>query len=336
MADIVKMKLSNNKELIIELLEKYGFCNFSGSEYLSFAFDNESTGSCKLNIETLHFNRWSTGDSGDIITAIMLKTGLSFKEALSELRCYLGISDEMCSMTKVDVKKQSELFCGLLCNMEELRGEKIYTAREVDRFEPIISTVFRQDGINIFTQHEFDIRYDKNTDRIVILWKDLQGNVVGCNARSNYDFSDDYKYKYISLLQFHKSNFLYGLYENQHNIRNDGIAFIFEAEKSVLQCASFNMRNAVSLGCSTIKKEQAMLLKDCNTKKIVLAFDEGIEYLHYVNTASKIKEWLENVEIYMLYDKNNEYLERGSKNSPVDLGENVFNELLKKCLTKLM
>jgi hypothetical protein len=336
MADIVKMKLSNNKELIIELLEKYGFCNFSGSEYLSFAFDDESTGSCKLNTETLHFNRWSTGDSGDIITAIMLKTGLSFKEVLSELRCYLGISDEMCSMTKIDVKKQSEIFNGLFGHIDELRGEKIYTQREIERFTPIISTTFRQEGINIFTQHEFDIRYDKNTDRIVILWKDLEGNVVGCNARSNYDFSDDYKYKYISLLQFSKGNFLFGLYENQFNIRHDGIVFVFEAEKSTMQCASFNVRNAVSLGCSAMKKEQLMLLKGCGVKKIVLAFDEGVEYLHYVNTASKIKEWLPSVDVYMLYDKKNEYLKKGSKCSPVDLGENVFNELLKKCLTKLM
>jgi len=336
MADIVKMRLRDNKELIINLLEKYGFCNFSGSEYLSFAFDNESTGSCKLNVNTLHFNRWSTGESGDIINAIMMKTGLSFREAIGELRGYLGITDDTYNMTKIDVQKQSSLFNGLFPHMDELRGERIYTDREVNQFKPIISSTFRQDGINIFVQHEFDIRYDQNSDRIVILWKDMDGNVVGCNARSNYDFNKDYKYKYISLLHFSKGNFLYGLYENQHQIKHDKIVFIFESEKSTMQCASFDVRNAVSLGCSTIKNEQIKLLKECGVENIVLALDEGIEYIHYINLGSKIKEQIPNANIHILYDKGNEYMEKGSKKSPTDCGEEMFHKIVTNCLTKIL
>lgn len=336
MAEYIKTKLAGDMEAITQLLHDYEFHNIVGGSKITFAFDDSSKGSCKLDIETLNYKRWSDGSSGDIFTLIQTKVGCSFKEALLDLRKRLGITNCSYNIAKKETISKCKLFDGMFNHINSLKGETIYNKREVDKFEKIISDTFRHDGIGIITQDDFDIRYDKETDRIVILWRNLDGEVVGCNARKNKDMPDDYKYKYLSLLPFSKGRHLFGLYENYIDIKESKTVAIFESEKSVLQADSMGMNTCVGIGCSSVRKEQIALLKDANVENIILAFDEGIEYIHYINTAANIKEVYPEVNVYAMYDKKNEYLEKGSKKSPTDSGIDIFKGLMEKCLIKIM
>lgn len=56
----------------------------------------------------------------------------------------------------------------------------------------------------------------------------------------------------------------------------------------------------------------------------------GLELSHILSQAEKLKRGLFNTkEINILYDENNDILEKGSKNSPSDLGKENFETLLK-------
>lgn len=336
MAEIVKARLMGQSEELVQLLHDYEFHNIVGGNRITFAFDDTSKGSCKLDVETLAYRRWSDGSHGDIFTLIQAKTGCSFKEALMDLRSKLGITSSSYSMTKVETVSKHDLFGGMFDRMQSLMGEAIYSDRDIDKFEKIISQTFRHDGIGVMTQDDFDIRYDKETDRIVILWRNVDGEVVGCNARKNKDMPEDYKYKYLSLLPFAKGHHLFGLFENYMDIKDSKTVAIFEAEKSTLQADTFGVNTCVSLGCSSMRREQADLLYNTGARNWILCFDDGIEYLHYVNTSMQIKEWHSDVNVYAMYDRENKYIKEGSKDSPTDNGLEVFTDLMKECIIKLV
>ena len=329
----IKALLTANSDILQDIIESYGFCNIKQhKDVIKFAFDEDSKGSCVLNVNTLQYTRWSDDTHGDIFTAIMNKTGMSFKDTIQELKGKLNLSD-----IEVDIptNKKDNIFQILNNEIRTIMGQNVYTQYDINRYEPIISTMFRRDGINIATQCEFDIRYDDGTDRIVIFWKDIDGKIVGNTARANWKIKDGYPYKYLSLMPFNKREHLFGLYENKEFIQKSGYCVLVEAEKSTLQAHSFDFRSMCSLGMSHIDKKQIDLLYGIGIRNIILAYDEDKHIIEYLSKKSDINKWYPDVQVYAIYDKEKKYLKLGSKNSPTDLGRDVFEKLFKECLIKI-
>lgn len=331
--EAVKALLCGDTNRIEDIIRSYGFSNIhSNNKRVMFAFDDESKGSCQVDINSLSYVRWSDDTHGDILTAIMNKTGMCFKDAIIDLKNKLGISNQNINIVK---RNDNCIFKDLNDKLNIIKGDNIYSESEIAKYKPIISTMFRNDGINLATQCEFDIRYDEESDRIVILWRNLKGEIVGNTARANWKISKDYKYKYISLLPFNKREHLYGLYENKKYIQECGYCVLVEAEKSTLQAHSFGFRPIVSVGMSHIDKSQIKLLYDLGIRVVVLAYDEDKHIIEYIKRASDIKSWFPDMEIYAIYDEKKEYLPLDSKNSPTDMGKEIFEKLFENCMRKL-
>lgn len=334
--EIVKSRLYGNKDTIIDLLSQYGYCNFTGNDkILAFAYENDgSAGSCKLSLDSLQFKRWSTNQSGSIIDAVMIKTGLEFPQAIKDMKSRLGISNDVV-VGKIDKVERSLMFGGMFDSISELKGEAVYGSYDVGKFDPIISTMLRNDGINLVTQHVYDVRYDKKTDRVVFLWKNSDGEVVGCNARANWDMKTGYQFKYLCLLPFCKGKHLFSFYENKEYISSSKMCLICESEKSSMQAHSFGFREIVSLGSSTVKREQMDILYNSGVRTFILGYDEGVTYLQYVNVAVDLYNWYDDIKVMALYDKENKFLKKGSKDSPTDNGREILENLFRMCLTRI-
>lgn len=330
----IKSILIGNPDNIINLISQYGFCNIkSKNKYVTFAFDDMSNGSCMIDINTLNYTRWSNNTHGDIITAIMHKTGMNFKDTVDDIYLKMNIKHDS-SYDNIQFN-QDCIFKDLLCDIKDIVGQNVYTQYQIDKYKPIISTMFRKDGIDIGTQCDWDIRYDEETDRIVIFWRNIDGDVVGCTARANWVIDKDYHFKYISLLPFNKRQFLFGLDKNKDYIKQSGYCVLVEAEKSTLQAYTFGFRSICSVGMSYISKEQIQLLYDLGIRQVILAYDEDKHIIEYIKRASDIKEWFNDMQVYAIYDKEHEFLEVGSKDSPTDNGKEIFQKLFEKCLIKI-
>ena len=330
----IKSILTSNANAIIDLIEQYGFCNIkSNNKYVTFAFDEISKGSCMIEINTLQYTRWSDGTHGDIITAIMHKTNMNFKDTINDVYSKLGLSHN----SKFDnIKIQHNcIFKDLLGDIGSVIGNNVYTQYQVDQYKPIISDMFRKDGIDLGTQIDWDIRYDNDSDRVVILWKNIKGEVVGNTARANWKIDKDYRWKYISLMPFDKKQYLFGIDKNKEFIKQSGYCVLVEAEKSTLQAYTFGFRSICSVGMSYVSKEQIKILYDLGIRNIILAYDEDKHIIEYIKRATDIKSWFDDVEVYALYDKNKEFLPIGSKKSPTDQGLEIFKNLFDKCLIKI-
>lgn len=330
----IKSILTSNANAIIDLIEQYGFCNIkSNNRYVTFAFDDNSKGSCMIEIDTLQYTRWSDGTHGDIITAIMHKTNLSFRDVINDVYIKLGLSHNN-KFNNIPIKHNC-IFKDLLGDISGVAGKNIYTQHQVDRYKPIISDMFRKDGIDLGTQIDWDIRYDNDSDRVVILWKNINGEVVGNTARANWKIDKDYRWKYISLMPFDKKQYLFGIDKNKDYIKQSGYCVLVEAEKSTLQAYSFGFRSICSVGMSYVSKEQVGILYKLGIRNIILAYDEDKHIIEYIKRATDIKSWFDDIEVYAIYDKNKEFLKIGSKNSPTDQGLETFQKLFNKCLIKI-
>lgn len=190
---------------------------------------------------------------------------------------------------------------------------------------PYGNILFEQDGISLEVQKEFLVGYDPKSNRITIPIRSPIGDLCGVKGRL-FGEPDEYNPKYLYIMPVAKSEILYGLYENKEYIRNNNTLLIFEAEKSVLQCATNGIRNCVALGGKTISKTQAELIIRTGCTPII-ALDKGIDIEEIYNVASVFPD---NIPVQYIYDADDILLD---KQSPSDdfkslqhlLKNNIYN-----------
>lgn len=175
---------------------------------------------------------------------------------------------------------------------------------------PYPNKMFENDGISLDIQQELGYGYDPQTNRITIPIRTPIGDLCGVKGRLLGE-PDEYNPKYVYIEPTVKSKILYGLYENKNYIKNSNQLLIFEAEKSVAQCASNGIRNCVAIGGKSISKTQMELIIRTGCAPIV-ALDKGISVDEIKSVSSVFPE---NIPVYYIYDKDNILLD---KQSPSD------------------
>lgn len=325
MSNDIKNHLLHNKRDLILLLKKYGYDKFTVNEdEIRCSKPDSSNGStCRIRLNnSLMCTDFSSSFNGDIFELIIFHTDTTYADIVS--KCY-----EMFNIEDID----DEDFDGLDLDLDTKPKEvliPIYDKSELDKYENVWNMKFVEDNIMPKTQQVFHIGYDYRSRRISIPWFTVEGELLGVMGRAYYE--DYHDFKYFPLLRFKKHHSLYGIYENKEYIKNSTV-YILESEKSVLQLHTMGIHNAVSLGGNSIDNYRLSLLEKLNVQEIVYCFDEGLE-IDVQKRALKItKKYFKNeVKIGIMYDKHNTYLPKGSKDSPTDLGKQVWNNLVMNCV----
>lgn len=214
----------------------------------------------------------------------------------------------------------------------------VYSENVMDCFVKTYPVEWLNDGITKNAMDKFNIRFSISQNKIVIPHYDINGRLIGIRGRALNEWEIENVGKYLPLqvegiwYKHPLSMNLYGLYENQENIRKHKICYLYEAEKSVLQSENFDMPNCGVAVCgSNFNKFQLnLLLKYCAPAEIVVCFDK--EELpgqdKYFNKLYNIgKKYQNYCNFSFIYDRKN-LLEM--KDSPTDKGEKVFRELLER------
>jgi hypothetical protein len=183
---------------------------------------------------------------------------------------------------------------------------------------------------------KYNIRFSPTQNKIIIPHYDAAGRLVGIRGRALNAWEIENFGKYMPVQIENKwyshplSLNLYGLNFNKENIKQTGIAYLFEAEKSVLQLESFNMLNCAVAVCGSKLNKYALdiLVRECHPKEIVICFDQE-EEPKSSNYFNKLYAICQKYSIYsnfsFIYDK--EHL-LNLKDSPSDRGEKIFKRLL--------
>lgn len=332
----MKEYLKNNPEQIEKILSYYNYhsINITDKEIRCAKIGGDNPSGCRIKLnDNLSATDFTTSYNGDLFGLIATHTGLTYREVLKTITTMLG--------KKIEGNYQPEeesLFDGFFNSLyvpyEDEEEEVTYDESVLDKYNNGYKWFkrFADDGILPSSQLKFQIGFDKGSNRITIPWFNEHGEVVGVMGRINNDIPTNYKY--LPLIPFPKHKFLYGLYQNKEYIKESKEVYIFESEKSVLLGDSLNYRNFTSLGGNSISKTQVEQLLKLNVNKIIIALDEGLDTEIIKKDIKTIKDclFMRECKVGFILDKNNKYLPKGSKASPIDLSKEVFEKLCDECL----
>lgn len=328
----IKEHLSNKKDLIVDILNELGAENVNPNINQREVRWGGKGGS-KIDIDTLSYISFSHNSKGDIFTFICETKGIKLGEAIRWLANRLGLSYE--SYKKVEVKPPFggfwKDFSKVIENDET--PPKTYDINKLDEYMKGSYAGWIKENISALTQEKYSIMYDSLSNRVLIPHFSVENELIGVVGRL-LDYKEDSKMsKYLSLIPFRKSKNLFGLTNNYKSILASDMMYIFEAEKSTMQLDSYGLDLGVSLGGKVISNQQAKLIKSMHTN-CILCLDEGVTKEEIIEECNKLK--MNNpfikTKVGYIYDKDNKYLKKGSKQSPTDLGYDIFLKLVSECL----
>ena len=193
------------------------------------------------------------------------------------------------------------------------------------------------EDISLNTMVYYKITYDPIDNCIIIPQFDVYGNVVGVRGRYlNEDVTAKYKPIVYNgdLLSHPKNKTLYGYSHNKDAIELTKTAIIFEAEKSVLKMDTlFGVKNiSVAICGQTISREQIQLLLNLGVSNVIVAFDADYSTDEELNAKFALYRKIINplltyFNVSLIMDTQHRL---GYKDSPIDKGLDVFNELMKE------
>lgn len=332
----IKLYLKEHSNEIKDILKYYGYhsINITDKEIrcAKKTSNNPSTVRIKLN-DNLSATDFATSHNGDLFSLIATHTGLTYREVLKTITTMLGKKIEGNYQPEEEVLFDG-FFDGLYIPYEDEEKEVTYDESVLDKYNNGYKWFkrFADDGILPSSQVKFNIGYDEVSNRITIPWRDYDGKLIGVISRIDSD--EKTNFKYLPLIAFPKHKYLYGLYENKEHIKESKEVYIFEAEKSVMLGDSLGYKSFLSLGGNSISTTQVEQILKLGVNKIILSLDEGLDVSVIKKDIKTIKDclFMRDCKVGFILDKNNKYLPKGSKASPIDLGREIFEKLKNECL----
>lgn len=296
----IKKELLDNPEKLKELLEYFNFYNVHiHQSYISFGRAHDtSKKSIVIRLEKndyLYVTDYARNISKDLFSYISEQRLVDFKDIIGVVRNILGVDDFSL------FNESRGIFGGFYEKIRKRSEHSVRTYDEsiLDKYIPLANKRFVDDNISIAAQQFFGIRYDVESQGIVIPIHNQIGELIGAKIRCNYEVQDG-EMKYYYLIPCQASQTLYG-YSQNYNYLTNNIIYIYEAEKSIMQCFSYGIRNCVALGSGSISRKQVRMLLELNPKKIIFMHDVGYDLENILRNINMVKNYSRFSEVELGY-----------------------------------
>lgn len=295
-------------------------------------------------IESQKFHCYTHCGQLSIFDLVMNVKKISFYESKLYIMNVLGIDDTFENMES-NLMNSSEF--NFLDGYEKLNSPletkehilKPYSELVMEMFSEIYWIDWIKEGISIPTMKKYNIKFDVNSNAIIIPHYDCKGNLIGIRRRSlNPDeVANGGKYMpmmiegvwYTHQLQFN----LYGLDKNIEAIKRKKRIIIVESEKGAMQLDTMYGENniAVALSSSNLSNYQRDMILNLGVDEVILSLDKQYQTVgseEYLNYRKKVinmgKKFMPFVTVRVIWDigKLLSY-----KDSPTDKGKEVFETL---------
>ena len=334
----LKEMLLQQVDCILELLESFDFVDVRlKSREIRFRRDAEGGKNISIRLEnnpSILVHDFARSVSLDIFAYIVKEKGVKLGEVLYKVKELLKLENDWTP------KKRRLLFEGIYnristkTSTQEVLPE--YPVEILDKYDFLCNRRFLKDGISLSTQRFFHLMYDKETSRIAIPLYDELGRLIGVKGRINDDNVEDWVPKYLYLQECQASKYLFGYYQNYGELFGSDVV-VGESEKMVMQAHSFGVRNVVGLGSNSLSDKQARLLLQLNPQRIIFALDEGLDFSQTERNIKLLGSCMSiacHPEIwYWDYTKFKEITD--TKNSPTDMGEEVYKKIMNEQLIRV-
>lgn len=318
MLEEIKKELINHPDKLKDVLEHFDYCNIViRPKYLQFGRDEYSSKkSIVIKLEDnpyLYVHDYARNIQEDMFSYIIHQRKCEFSVVLMAVKNALGIDDYY------NFFSNRGIFGGFYERIRKKHISKIntYDTSILDCYVKCGNLRFLRDNISLEAQRIFDIRYDVESQGIVIPIYNQFGQLMGVKLRCNYEVKDG-EMKYYYLIPCAMSQTLYGFSQN-YQFLVENVVYVFESEKSVMQCYGYGIRNCVALGSGSISLKQVRMLLELHPQKVVFMHDTGYELEYIMRNIDIVRSYSRFLDIQLGYW---DYCNKDYKNkvSPSDLG----------------
>ena len=328
MLEDIKKELISHPEKLKDVLEHYDYHNIViHSTYMSFGRSEESSKkSIVIRLKDNDFiwvTDYARNIGKDLFAYIIDQRKVEFSHVLNTVKNVLGITDYY---DFFDSKRC--VFGGFYEKIRKKNLQKInvYDESILKDYQRCGNLRFVKDNISLESQKFFNIRYDVESQGIVIPIYDQIGQLMGAKVRCNYEVADG-EMKYYYLLPCQASQTLYGYAQNYNNLVGNTV-YIGESEKFVMQCYTYGIRNCVGLGSGTISLKQIQMLLELKPTALVFMHDVGYGLENIMRNINMVQSYSRFSEIKLGYW---DFFDKGyaDKLSPSDLGKNQLLRIIR-------
>jgi len=310
---------------IVEFIGDYVELHKKGREYFGKCpFHDERTGSFSVTPRNQTYFCFGCQKGGDIITFCQDFLDMSYDKTIEYLGGVAGITPEKTRISpavrfiRKTAKKKK--------NKQVAEKHKILDPRIMRNFQKREITKWVQEGIPQKVMDFYEVRYDQQSKRIVYPVYDHAGNLINIKGRTIYDNYKDLDIpKYINYEPVGDLDYFQGFYAKKSALLDSKEIIIFESLKSVMKADSYGYMNSVSAETSHITIFQARILIKMHCD-VVLAFDSDVP-LFKIKNNDVIKQLCQFTNVFVVTDTKGLLGKREEKNSPVDKGKDVWDEL---------
>ena len=311
---------------IVDYISQYVDLTESNGELWGLCpFHDENTPSFSVTPDTGLYYCFGCGFGGNILNFIQKYHHLTFKQAVSQLCAYAGISDDQVS----DLRPISALRV-MRKYRERGRCTKSATYKTLDpdimsryeyneaKFKPWLA-----EGIGLDQIRKYQVRYDSFANRLVYPIRTIDGQIINISGRTLVpDFKEKRIRKYSYYYDLGILDTMFGYYENLATIKSKREIILFEGAKSVMLAEAYGVTNSVAAMTSHLNECQLALLIKLGCR-VVFAFDSDVD-IRKDDQIQKLKhfvscEWVRNRD-GLLEDKM----------APVDAGQATWETLYER------
>lgn len=294
----------------------------NGDLYGKCPLHDDKTPSFSVNTRENLFYCFSCGRGGGIIQYLIKYEGLSIDEAVQKV----------CRLAKIDPEK--------LCTSETVRflrkmkrgtsqkeiKHPVLDEAEYLKYADEAPAEWLQEGISAATMKEFEVRVDKRANRIVYPVRNRAGELINIKGRTRFpNYKEMHLQKYINYKMVGTMDYFQGLHLTEPFIHEKHEAIVFESVKSVMKCWDYGIKNTISAEKHDLTPEQIRLLISLRAD-VVLAYDSDVCYQN-TKVAEDIRRLARFTNVYIIEDQEGVLGGKEGKNSPIDLGGDIFQKL---------
>ena len=297
---------------------------------------------------TLNFHCYTNCGSLDILQIIQNVRGCSLTQAIDYISSKFGFYTNSfhSGFNTLNHNNDLDILDSLSTKREVYREEKwkdfkVIPDKALMGFYNFHHESFLSDGVSSPVLNKFEVKFDILNNRVILPHRNSDGSLIAIRCRNLDKELCDAGKKYLpiildnQLLSAPTSQYFYGLYQNQDNIRKAKKVILVESEKAVMQYETMfpNSNIALALSSSNLSMFQIQTLKDLGVDEVIVALDKEFhicgtneEYIYFKKLKKSILNRINFCTVSLIWDRQGliDY-----KDSPLDKGKIVFTKLLK-------
>ena len=263
---------------------------------------------------------FSSGSRGNILNFIMDFNHVDFRQAVTMLREYANVTEEVTSNATLPILKELRRYRERKENAKT--SHTILSESELDQYRVNDFPWWENEDIDGSVAMAWGCGYDRYKDAITIPVRDNSGNLINILYRNMNPLRKEIGLpKYIYKHKLGNLDFLWGWSQSVQHIQEKNEVLLFEGAKSVIKSHLMGHPNAAAIMTSHMSDEQMQFLarQGCD---VVILLDKDQQWPERDDHVQKLKRFC---RVYVCKDEDGLL---GEKDSPVDKGYETFEHIL--------